>query len=223
MVWQGSSSPPSRSISSYRQDWYNSNKWCVNVSITGTGSLLVTNTAAVYVDQAYVSQTAFLSPQDLKSKRNPRLVPYVLLDERTKKSNRDSLREAIRTLIGYGYNIEPSDQEGGESHALSSQHARLQSLPVGLKLGLSLPHPPGQVKRWSGSASTRSASLESRGRTRWKPGNGTLSLRPWLVETCGSVGPDPDVNQTWSSAQMRTPSCLMDTGYIWTASRHLRD
>uniref|UniRef100_A0A8D2ZZ07 Ryanodine receptor 3 n=1 Tax=Scophthalmus maximus TaxID=52904 RepID=A0A8D2ZZ07_SCOMX len=52
--------------------------------------------------------------QDLKSKRNPRLVLYVLLDERTKKSNRDSLREAIRTLIGYGYNIEPSDQEVAE-------------------------------------------------------------------------------------------------------------
>ncbi|XP_063040140.1 ryanodine receptor 3-like [Engraulis encrasicolus] len=50
--------------------------------------------------------------QDLKNKRNPRLVPYALLDERTKKSNRDSLREAIRTLIGYGYNIEPADQEG---------------------------------------------------------------------------------------------------------------
>ncbi|KAJ7989095.1 hypothetical protein DPEC_G00315980 [Dallia pectoralis] len=50
--------------------------------------------------------------QDLKSKRNPRLVPYALLDERTKKSNRDSLREAVRTLIGYGYNVEPPDQEG---------------------------------------------------------------------------------------------------------------
>ncbi|KFO32898.1 Ryanodine receptor 3 [Fukomys damarensis] len=49
--------------------------------------------------------------QDLKNKRNPRLVPYVLLDERTKKSNRDSLREAIRTFVGYGYNIESSDQE----------------------------------------------------------------------------------------------------------------
>uniref|UniRef100_A0A8B9HRZ5 Ryanodine receptor 3 n=1 Tax=Astyanax mexicanus TaxID=7994 RepID=A0A8B9HRZ5_ASTMX len=49
--------------------------------------------------------------QDLKSRRNPRLVPYALLDERTKKSNRDSLREAIRTLIGYGYNIDPPDQE----------------------------------------------------------------------------------------------------------------
>nr|XP_060475668.1 ryanodine receptor 3 [Panthera onca] len=49
--------------------------------------------------------------QDLKNKRNPRLVPYALLDERTKKSNRDSLREAVRTFVGYGYNIEPSDQE----------------------------------------------------------------------------------------------------------------
>uniref|UniRef100_A0A8C5SWT4 Ryanodine receptor 1 n=1 Tax=Laticauda laticaudata TaxID=8630 RepID=A0A8C5SWT4_LATLA len=49
--------------------------------------------------------------QDIKNKRNPRLVPYHLLDERTKKTNRDSLREAVRTLLGYGYNIEPPDQE----------------------------------------------------------------------------------------------------------------
>uniref|UniRef100_A0A674EGN7 Ryanodine receptor 3 n=1 Tax=Salmo trutta TaxID=8032 RepID=A0A674EGN7_SALTR len=49
--------------------------------------------------------------QDVKSRRNPRLVPYALLDERTKKSNRDSLREAIRTLVGYGYDIDPPDQE----------------------------------------------------------------------------------------------------------------
>ncbi|XP_039637447.1 ryanodine receptor 3 isoform X3 [Perca fluviatilis] len=49
--------------------------------------------------------------QDLKSRRNPRLVPYALLDERTKKSNRDSLREAIRTMVGYGYDIDPPDQE----------------------------------------------------------------------------------------------------------------
>uniref|UniRef100_A0A7N8YKL7 Ryanodine receptor 3 n=1 Tax=Mastacembelus armatus TaxID=205130 RepID=A0A7N8YKL7_9TELE len=49
--------------------------------------------------------------QDLKNRRNPRLVPYALLDERTKKSNRDSLREAIRTMVGYGYDIHPPDQE----------------------------------------------------------------------------------------------------------------
>ncbi|KAK2510405.1 hypothetical protein Q9233_017776 [Columba guinea] len=49
--------------------------------------------------------------QDIKNKRNPRLVPYHLLDERTKKTNRDSLCQAVRTLLGYGFNIEPPDQE----------------------------------------------------------------------------------------------------------------
>ncbi|XP_054910408.1 ryanodine receptor 3 isoform X2 [Poeciliopsis prolifica] len=57
--------------------------------------------------------------QDVKSRRNPRLVPYALLDERTKKSNRDSLREAIRTMVGYGYDIDPPDQE--VVHAIDSQ------------------------------------------------------------------------------------------------------
>lgn len=45
------------------------------------------------------------------NKRNPRLVPYNLLDEKTKKTNRDTVCAAVRTLIGYGYNIEPPDQE----------------------------------------------------------------------------------------------------------------
>ncbi|XP_033991407.1 ryanodine receptor 3 isoform X2 [Trematomus bernacchii] len=58
--------------------------------------------------------------QDLKSRRNPRLVPYALLDERTKKSNRDSLREAIRTMVGYGYDIDPPDQEA--LHTLDDQN-----------------------------------------------------------------------------------------------------
>lgn len=56
-----------------------------------------------------------LTPQDILNKRNPRLVPYNLLDERTKKTNRDSVNNAVRTLIGYGYNIEPPDQESSES------------------------------------------------------------------------------------------------------------
>lgn len=50
-------------------------------------------------------------PQDIKNKRNPRLVPYNLLDEGTKATNRESLCQAVRTLLGYGYNIEPPDQE----------------------------------------------------------------------------------------------------------------
>nr|XP_031316660.1 ryanodine receptor 2 isoform X3 [Camelus dromedarius] len=49
--------------------------------------------------------------QDVKNRRNPRLVPYALLDDRTKKSNKDSLREAVRTLLGYGYSLEAPDQD----------------------------------------------------------------------------------------------------------------
>uniref|UniRef100_A0A4W5JEC3 Ryanodine receptor 1a (skeletal) n=1 Tax=Hucho hucho TaxID=62062 RepID=A0A4W5JEC3_9TELE len=57
--------------------------------------------------------------QDIVNKRNPRLVPYNLLDEKTKKTNRDTVCAAVRTLIGYGYNIEPPDQESSESVRLS--------------------------------------------------------------------------------------------------------
>ncbi|TEA41933.1 hypothetical protein DBR06_SOUSAS26810026, partial [Sousa chinensis] len=52
--------------------------------------------------------------QDVKNRRNPRLVPYALLDDRTKKSNKDSLREAVRTLLGYGYTLEAPDQDHAE-------------------------------------------------------------------------------------------------------------
>nr|XP_046173098.1 ryanodine receptor 1-like [Oncorhynchus gorbuscha] len=58
--------------------------------------------------------------QDIMNKRNPRLVPYNLLDEKTKKTNRDTVCASVRTLIGYGYNIEPPDQESsghGEGHS----------------------------------------------------------------------------------------------------------
>uniref|UniRef100_H0VTW5 Ryanodine receptor 1 n=1 Tax=Cavia porcellus TaxID=10141 RepID=H0VTW5_CAVPO len=54
---------------------------------------------------------SYSAVQDIPARRNPRLVPYRLLDEATKRSNRDSLCQAVRTLLGYGYNIEPPDQE----------------------------------------------------------------------------------------------------------------
>lgn len=72
------------------------------------GAKLLVETKCIFSEPLF---SGFM--QDLKNKRNPRLVPYALLDERTKKSNRDSLREAVRTFVGYGYNIEPSDQELG--------------------------------------------------------------------------------------------------------------
>ncbi|XP_018522000.1 ryanodine receptor 2 isoform X6 [Lates calcarifer] len=61
--------------------------------------------------------------QDVKNRRNPRLVPYTLLDERTKKSNKDSLREAVRTLLGYGYNLEAPDQDHAAQSDLNNMSA----------------------------------------------------------------------------------------------------
>ncbi|XP_051973037.1 LOW QUALITY PROTEIN: ryanodine receptor 1 [Xyrauchen texanus] len=64
--------------------------------------------------------------QDIVNKRNPRLVPYILLDEKTKKTNRDSVCAAVRTLIGYGYNIEPPDQESSGHGAGSGRSDKIR-------------------------------------------------------------------------------------------------
>ncbi|RMC22959.1 hypothetical protein DUI87_00036 [Hirundo rustica rustica] len=60
----------------------------------------------------------YSTTQDIKNKRNPRLVPYNLLDEGTKATNRESLCQAVRTLLGYGYNIEPPDQDSPSQGAV---------------------------------------------------------------------------------------------------------
>ncbi|XP_051816036.1 ryanodine receptor 2 [Acanthochromis polyacanthus] len=49
--------------------------------------------------------------QDVKAKRSPFLVPYNLLDERTRRMGRESVREAVCTLLAYGYSLEPLNQE----------------------------------------------------------------------------------------------------------------
>lgn len=68
----------------------------------------------LFIPSNTISDCVLLQSQDILNKRNPRLVPYNLLDERTKKTNRDSVNNAVRTLIGYGYNIEPPDQESSK-------------------------------------------------------------------------------------------------------------
>ncbi|XP_073337843.1 ryanodine receptor 2 [Pagrus major] len=49
--------------------------------------------------------------QDVKAKRSPYLVPYGLLDERTRRVGRESVREAVCTLLAYGYSLEPLSQD----------------------------------------------------------------------------------------------------------------
>ncbi|XP_031434602.1 ryanodine receptor 2 isoform X2 [Clupea harengus] len=49
--------------------------------------------------------------QDVKSKRSPHLVPFSLLDERTQRSGSETVRDALCTILAYGYTVEPLDQE----------------------------------------------------------------------------------------------------------------
>ncbi|XP_077975839.1 ryanodine receptor 2-like isoform X3 [Styela clava] len=57
---------------------------------------------------------------DVKTKRNPRLVPFHLLDDAARQSNRNSIRELVRTLLGYGYAVEPPDERLNEHSTGSS-------------------------------------------------------------------------------------------------------
>ncbi|KAK5854224.1 hypothetical protein PBY51_015313 [Eleginops maclovinus] len=49
--------------------------------------------------------------QDVKAKRSPYLVPYSLLDERSRRVGWESVRESVCTLLAYGYSLEPLNQE----------------------------------------------------------------------------------------------------------------
>lgn len=41
-------------------------------------------------------------------------MPYAKVDEAIKKANRDTASETVRTLLVYGYNLEPPQGEANE-------------------------------------------------------------------------------------------------------------
>ncbi|XP_061692591.1 ryanodine receptor 2 [Syngnathoides biaculeatus] len=49
--------------------------------------------------------------QDGKLKQSPNLVPYSLLDERSRKMGQKAVKEAVCTLLAYGYSLESLHQE----------------------------------------------------------------------------------------------------------------
>ena len=61
--------------------------------------------------------------QDPQSKRSPHLVPYVNVDDAIKKANRQTASEIVKTLMTYGYTLEPPSNEAGESGKLSRENS----------------------------------------------------------------------------------------------------
>ncbi|CAH1792824.1 unnamed protein product, partial [Owenia fusiformis] len=53
--------------------------------------------------------------EDQYTRRSPHLVPYNKVDPLIKKANRETANETVRTLLAYGYQLEPPTNEAGES------------------------------------------------------------------------------------------------------------
>uniref|UniRef100_A0A671MXC6 Ryanodine receptor 2-like n=1 Tax=Sinocyclocheilus anshuiensis TaxID=1608454 RepID=A0A671MXC6_9TELE len=58
--------------------------------------------------------------QDVMYKRSTQLVPFSLLDEKTKQAGRDAMKDALGTLLGFGYTVEPLEQEHASSSNIKS-------------------------------------------------------------------------------------------------------
>ncbi|XP_062257090.1 ryanodine receptor 2 [Platichthys flesus] len=89
-------------------------------------NLLAENDHNVWARERIKHGWTYGAQQDVKAKRSPYLVPYSLLDERNRRMGRESVREAVCTLLAYGYSLEPLNQERGtlSNACLSSAEKR---------------------------------------------------------------------------------------------------
>ncbi|XP_014216363.1 ryanodine receptor-like [Copidosoma floridanum] len=62
--------------------------------------------------------------EDLQMRRSPHLVPYQKVDEAIKKANRDTASETVRTLLVYGYMLDPPTGEQHEALLLEASRQR---------------------------------------------------------------------------------------------------
>ena len=81
----------------------------LNDQLEGLVEKLASNSHNVWAVERIRQGWTYGYSLDVKNKRNPRLVPFMLCDEAAKQSQRNSIRELIRTLLGYGFAIEPPD------------------------------------------------------------------------------------------------------------------
>lgn len=87
-----------------------------------------------WIKQQTVTCDVFSSyEQDIKAKRSPFLVPYSLLEERSRKLGRENVRDAVCTLLVYGYSLEPLSPEWSTSQShlfIDTRRTIIISLPV---------------------------------------------------------------------------------------------
>ncbi|UYV64349.1 RYR2 [Cordylochernes scorpioides] len=69
--------------------------------------MLAENTHNVWARERISQHWTYGLNEDSRSRRSPHLVPYKMVDEAIKKANRDTASETVRTLLAYGYVLEP--------------------------------------------------------------------------------------------------------------------
>ncbi|XP_015040422.2 ryanodine receptor isoform X3 [Drosophila pseudoobscura] len=65
--------------------------------------------------------------EDSDNHRSPHLVPYSKVDEAIKKANRDTASETVRTLLVYGYVLDPPTGEGTEALLAEAQRLKFSA------------------------------------------------------------------------------------------------
>ncbi|XP_022619295.1 ryanodine receptor 2-like isoform X4 [Seriola dumerili] len=74
-------------------------------------NLLAENDHNVWARERIKQGWTYAAQQDVKAKRSPYLVPCSFLDERSRRAGKESVRDAVCTLLAYGYSLEPLNQE----------------------------------------------------------------------------------------------------------------
>ncbi|XP_053408017.1 ryanodine receptor-like isoform X6 [Mercenaria mercenaria] len=77
--------------------------------------LLAENTHNVWAKDRIKHGWTYGLYEDSVNKRNPHLVPYNKVEEHIKRANRDSAAQTVKTILAYGYNLEPPTSELGET------------------------------------------------------------------------------------------------------------
>ncbi|XP_068183975.1 ryanodine receptor 2 isoform X2 [Antennarius striatus] len=93
--------------SGYRPAPVDLSQVCLSTIHEEVVNMLAKNDHNVWAKERIKQGWTYGPQQDLKAKQSPYLVPYSLLDERTRRVGRESVSDAVCTLLAYGYSLEP--------------------------------------------------------------------------------------------------------------------
>ncbi|XP_063236802.1 ryanodine receptor isoform X2 [Bacillus rossius redtenbacheri] len=85
---------------------------------------LAENTHNLWAKERIQQDWTYGLNEDPDMRRSPHLVPYCKVDDAIKKANRDTASETVRTLLVYGYNLEPPTGEAHEAMLAEAGRAR---------------------------------------------------------------------------------------------------